>query len=160
MTIARFERIDPEQYRLDTRAFSAVLPLQAISLPSRATVGSAGYDFVCPVSVTLAPGSSVVIPTGICARMEIGWVLLLFPRSSLGFKHHMRLANTVGVIDSDYIHAPNGGHILVKLVNGSDHAVTLSAGDRFCQGVFLPFGLAEEEALPGQREGGLGSTGR
>ena len=92
--------------------------------------------------------------------MEPGWVLLIFPRSGLGFKHHLHLANTTGVIDSDYVNAPNGGHIMVKIVNGSDHALTLARGERFCQGVFVPFGLAEEASLPGGRSGGLGSTGR
>ena len=89
-----------------------------------------------------------------------GWVLLIFPRSGLGFRHHLRLANTAGVIDSDYVSAPNGGHIMVKIVNGSDHAVTLGRGERFCQGVFVPYGLAEEAGIPGERSGGLGSTGR
>lgn len=160
MSIARFERVREEQFLQDAAGYADTLSLADIPLPSRATEGSAGYDFVCPVSTTLAPGESAVIPTGICARMESGWVLLIFPRSGLGFRHQIRLANTVGVIDSDYIHAANGGHILVKLVNGSDHAVTLAPGDRFCQGIFLPYGLAEEDTLPGQRSGGFGSTGR
>lgn len=160
MTIARFERVRPEQLRQDAAAFADCLASGQIALPRRATQGSAGHDFICPVSVTLAPGQSAVIPTGMCVRMDAGWVLLIFPRSGLGFRHQVRLANTVGVIDSDYIHADNGGHILVKLVNGSDHDVSIAPGDRFCQGVFVPCGLAEEEDAPGLRSGGLGSTGR
>ena len=92
--------------------------------------------------------------------MQPGWVLMLFPRSGLGFKHQVRLANTVGVIDADYFHADNEGHILVMLVNGGDHKVTLHPGERFCQGIFLPYGLAEEEEVTGERSGGFGSTGR
>ena len=160
MTIARFDRVSPEQFRQDAAHLTAPLPLSDMPLPRRATAGSAGYDFVCPAEVTLAPGESVVIPTGVRAFMEAGWVLLLFPRSGLGFKHHLRLANTTGVIDSDYVNAPNGGHILVKIVNGSDHGMTLGRGERFCQGVFVPYGLAEEADRPGDRSGGLGSTGR
>ena len=160
MTIARFDRVAEAQYRQDAAHLSDPLPLDRIPLPVRATAGSAGYDFVCPAEVTLAPGESVVVPTGVRAFMEPGWVLLIFPRSGLGFRHHLRLANTTGVIDSDYVNAPNGGHIMVKIVNGSDHGMTLNRGERFCQGVFVPYGLAEEAALPGERSGGLGSTGR
>ena len=160
MSIARFDWITPEQFHLDAAHLTDPLPLRDIPLPVRATAGSAGYDFVCPAAVTLAPGESVVVPTGVRAFMEPGWVLLIFPRSGLGFKHHLHLANTTGVIDSDYVNAANGGHIMVKIVNGSDHAVTIGRGERFCQGVFVPYGLAEESAEPGERSGGLGSTGR
>ena len=160
MTIARFDRVPLAQYRQDTAAFADPLPLEALPLPTRATAGSAGYDFVCPAEITLGPGESVVVPTGMRAFMEPGWVLLIFPRSGLGFKHQLRLANTAGVIDSDYVGAPTSGHILVKMVNGSDHAFTLQRGERFCQGLFLPYGLAEEATQTGERTGGLGSTGR
>ncbi|MCH5287247.1 MAG: dUTP diphosphatase [Christensenellaceae bacterium] len=160
MTIARFDHVSEAQFRQDAAHLSDPLLPGAIPLPARATAGSAGYDFVCPAEVTLAPGESIVIPTGVRAFMEPGWVLLIFPRSGLGFKHHMRLANTTGVIDSDYVSAANEGHIMVKIVNGSDHGFTLRRGERFCQGVFVPYGLAEEAGMPGERSGGLGSTGR
>lgn len=116
MKIARFSHVSPGQYA--AKALPKALPLAEIPLPRRATAGSAGYDFVCPVDVTLAPGEAVTIPTGIRCEMEPGWVLLLFPRSGLGFRHRLSLANTVGVIDSDYFHADNEGHILVRIVNG------------------------------------------
>ena len=160
MIIARFDRVGEAQYRQDTAHLTDPLPVSEIPLPVRATAGSAGYDFVCTAEIALTPGESVVVPTGVRAFMEPGWVLLIFPRSGLGFRHHLRLANTTGVIDSDYVNAPNGGHIMVKIVNGSDHAVTIGRGERFCQGVFVPYGLAEENTLPGERFGGLGSTGR
>lgn len=160
MSVARFERISEKQYAQDAAAYAVKLPLTELPLPCRATTGSAGYDFVCPVEVTMRPGDTAVIPTGIRCFMEQGWVLLNCPRSSLGRKHGIRLANTVGVIDSDYVHADNEGHILVMLVNGGDHEVTLHPGERFCQGIFLPFGLAEEMQVTGERSGGFGSTGR
>lgn len=160
MSIARFEHISPAQYLKDAADYAVRLPLEEIPLPRRATSGSAGYDFVCPVEVTMAPGEQRVIPTGIRVVMQPDWVLINCPRSSLGRKHGLRLANTVGVIDSDYAFADNEGHILVMLVNGGDHTVTLQAGDRFCQGIFLPYGLAEEEEVTGERSGGFGSTGR
>lgn len=160
MSIARFARISDAQYQQDAAAYAVKLPLAELPLPCRATTGSAGYDFVCPVEVTMRPGDTAVIPTGIRCFMEPGWVLLNCPRSSLGRKHGIRLANTVGVIDSDYVHADNEGHILVMLVNGGDHEVTLHPGERFCQGIFLPYGLAEEAEVTGERSGGFGSTGK
>lgn len=159
MSIARFERVSAAQYAADTKDCVNVLPIDDVPLPVRATAGSAGYDYTATCDVTLAPGQSALIPTGIRAWMAPGWVLLNFPRSSMGFKHGIRLANTVGVIDSDYYHAKNEGHIMVKLTNGGDHTVTINAGERFCQGVFLPYGTAEEEDTLGERTGGFGSTG-
>jgi len=159
MSIARFTRVSEPQYREAMGAREA-LPLPEVPLPRRATAGSAGYDFVSPVTVTLAPGGDALIPTGIRAEMDRGWVLMLFPRSSLGFKTGIRLGNTVGIIDSDYAAADNEGHIMVKLRNPSAQAVTIRQGERFCQGVFLPYGTAEEAEEPGTRHGGFGSTGR
>ena len=73
---------------------------EQIRLPHRATSGSAGYDFFLPCSLTLAPGKEVKIPTGIRVEMEEGWVLMLYPRSGLGFKYRLQMNNTVGIIDS------------------------------------------------------------
>ena len=158
--IARFSRVSEAQYA-ETMRGADCLPLGEIPLPKRATAGSAGYDFVSPLEVTVPAGGTALIPTGIRAEMEPGWVLLLFPRSSLGFKHALRLCNTVGVIDSDYAFAKNEGHIMVKLRNPLDVPVTVGRGDRFCQGVFLPFGTAEEEeGAFAERSGGMGSTGK
>lgn len=156
MTIARFQHVSVAQYAADSP--SDALAVDAIPLPRRATVGSAGYDFVAPMNVTLAPGEAVTLPTGIRCEMQPGWVLMIFPRSGLGFKHQLCLANTVGVIDSDYFGAANEGHILVRIVNRGDHTVTIAQGERFCQGVFLPHGLAEEDTVQAARQGGFGST--
>jgi dUTP pyrophosphatase len=158
MTIAKFLHVSEGQYA--ATALPDALEISAIPLPTRATAGSAGYDFICPADITLQPGEAVTIPTGIRCEMQPGWVLMIFPRSGLGFKHQVRLANTVGVIDSDYFHAANEGHIMVRIVNGGDHAVSIAKGERFCQGVFLPHGLAEEEDVLADREGGFGSTGK
>ena len=92
--------------------------------------------------------------------MQEGWVLLIFPRSGLGFRHQVRLSNTVGIIDSDYAFADNEGHILVSLRNPGDRDLVIGRGERFCQGVFLPYGLAEEDGEAGDRTGGFGSTGK
>ena len=160
MSIARFTRVSEAQYAEAVSGRGECLPLDEIPLPRRATAGSAGYDFVSPLEVTVPPGGTALIPTGIRAEMEPGWVLLLFPRSSLGFRHALRLSNTVGVIDSDYAFAKNEGHIMVKLRNPLSEPVAVGRGERFCQGVFLPYGTAEEEDVLTQRTGGIGSTDR
>lgn len=158
MTIARFLHVSEGQYA--AAALPDALESRDIPLPRRATAGSAGYDFICPADVMLTPGEAVTISTGIRCEMQPGWVLMLFPRSGLGFKHQVWLANTVGVIDADYFHAANEGHIMVRIVNGGDHDVHIAKGERFCQGVFLPHGLAEEDEVLADREGGFGSTGK
>ena len=158
MSIARFTHVSQAQYAEDMKDREGALPLEEIPLPRRATAGSAGYDFVSPLEVTVPPGGTALIPTGIRAEMEEGWVLLLFPRSSLGFRHSLRLANTAGVIDSDYAFAKNEGHIMVKLRNPLPDPVTIGRGERFCQGIFLPYGTAEEEDVLAKRSGGIGST--
>ena len=159
MKIAKFTRVSGAQYREAMEGRENPMPLEEIPLPRRATAGSAGYDFVSPLEVTVPPEGTALIPTGIRAEMDPGWVLMLFPRSSLGFRHAVRLSNTVGVIDSDYAFAKNEGHIMVKLRNPLSGPVTIGRGERFCQGVFLPYGTAEEEEVSGERTGGMGSTG-
>lgn len=132
----------------------------AIALPRRATAGSAGYDFFSTLDVTLQPGESVKIPTGIRAYMEPGWVLMLYPRSGLGFKYRMQLANTVGVIDSDYYGSDNEGHIQIKITNDSrdGKVMQIKRGDAFAQGVFTEYGITEDDAVETTRNGGFGST--
>ena len=161
MRIAKFGHVSAEQYAeaMGDRAAEAV-PVEEIPLPRRATAGSAGYDFVSPVETVIPAGGSALIPTGIRAEMEPGWVLALFPRSSLGFRYGVRLSNTAGIIDSDYAFAKNEGHIMVELRNPSDAPVVIGRGERFCQGVFLPYGTAEEHDDFAERSGGFGSTGK
>lgn len=129
-----------------------------IKLPTRASSGSAGYDFYLPVSTLFNGGKSTMVPTGIRCRIEPGWMLALFPRSGLGFKYGMRLKNTVGIIDSDYYHAANEGHIMAKV--DVDYGFVSEEGDRFMQGVFLPYGMTTDDAATGDRIGGFGSTGK
>lgn len=133
-----------------------------IRIPTRATVGSAGYDFVTPVAIRLQPGQSTLIPTGIRAKIEEGWVLQIFPKSGLGFRFRLQLDNTVGIIDQDYYNSDNEGHIMVKLTCDakSDTTFSLPAGKAFVQGIFLPFGITADDDAFGVRNGGFGSTGR
>ena len=127
-------------------------------LPRRATAGSAGYDFFAPAEISLAPGESVTVDTGVRCRMDSRYVLLLFPRSSLGFRYRLALDNTVGVIDADYYFADNLGHIRIRLTNGGGKPLCIPAGQAFAQGVFVPYGLTEDDVSDGRRTGGFGST--
>lgn len=169
MNIAgKFEKVSPSRFRsdwADTFAGESAEKIQKIyeeiRMPVRATVGSAGYDFYSPLDFVLAPGQTIKIPTGIRARIEDGWVLMIFPRSGLGFKYRIRLDNTVGVIDSDYYGSDNEGHIFIKITNDSNEGRTLSLkkGDGFAQGVFLPYGVTSNDETAAVRNGGFGSTG-
>ena len=160
MSIAVFSHVSEKQYLKDMAGRTDFLPAAEIPLPKRSTRGSAGYDFVCPAETVLPPGGKAVIPTGIRCEMREGWVLMIFPRSGLGFRHQIRLSNTAGIIDSDYAFADNEGHILVSLRNPTGEPLTIGKGERFCQGIFLPYGLAEEEDAFAERRGGFGSTGK
>ena len=132
-----------------------------IKLPKRATTGSAGYDFFSTVDVKLGAGKGIKIPTGIRAEIAEGWVLQIFPRSGLGFKYRVQLDNTVGIIDSDYFYSDNEGHIFVKITNDNKFGkmAELSQGTGFAQGIFLPFGITEDDDVTEKRNGGFGSTG-
>ena len=131
-------------------------------LPRRATNGSAGYDFYSPVAIHLEPGQTAKIPTGIRAKMDEDWVLMIFPRSGLGFKYRLQLNNTVGIIDSDYYHSDNEGHIFIKITNDSNEGKTvdIAAGAGFAQGIFVPYGITVDDDTDAQRNGGFGSTDR
>lgn len=161
--IAKFEKVGFDEYKkaFEGRSDDEIKEIyDGISLPRRATKGSAGYDFYAPYDVTLAAGESVKIPTGIRVKIAAGWVLALFPRSGLGFKFRLQLDNTVGIIDADYYESDNQGHIFCKITNDSRENKTMSVkkGNGFCQGIFLPFGITTDDETTAERNGGFGST--
>ena len=131
-----------------------------IKLPKRATSGSAGYDFYAPVTLTLKPGETVKIPTGIRVEMEENWVLKCYPRSGLGFKYRLQLNNTVGIIDSDYFYSDNEGHIFAKITNDTNEnkTVEIPEGTGFMQGIFVEYGITVDDDVTSVRNGGFGST--
>ncbi len=160
MKIAEFKTVSREQFDADLKE---LLDMQGdfyegITIPKRATEGSAGYDFCSPVEIELQAGESVKIPTGIRCRIDEDYVLQIYPRSSFGFKYQMCLLNTTGIIDSDYYHADNEGHIIVGIVNRGNMTLKIRQGERFVQGVFLRYYLADEEENTAKRHGGFGST--
>jgi len=165
--IADFEKVSKERFTKDYKDtfgenVDAGAVYEGIKLPKRATKGSAGYDFYLTSDISLKPGETVKIPTGIRAKMEENWVLNIFPRSGLGFKFRLRLNNTVGVIDSDYYYSDNEGHIFIKITNESNEGKTveLKCGDAFAQGIFLEFGITHDDDVSEIRNGGFGSTSK
>lgn len=164
--IALFEKVSLNQYLIDMKKnfnFSdeEITELyNNIVLPKRATTGSAGYDFKVPFELKLNKDETLKIPTGIRVKMEPSWVLMLFPRSSLGFKYRMQLDNTVGIIDSDYYYSDNEGHIILKITNDSkqENQMIVERNKGVCQGIFFEFGITEDDDVIETRNGGFGST--
>ena len=164
--IAKFEKVSYQRFEEDIlKTFNLSNEkleniYNNIILPKRGTVGSAGYDFKLPFNITLKPNETKKIPTGIRVKMENNWVLLLFPRSSLGFKYRMQLDNTVGVIDSDYYYSDNEGHIILKITNDTkeNKELLIEANKGICQGIFFEFGITIDDETREKRNGGFGST--
>ena len=165
--IAKFEKVSFEQFKegyLDAIGQDSDEVIRsiydALKLPKRATKGSAGYDFYAPLTITLKPGETAKIPTGIRAKIEENWVLQCYPRSGLGFKFRLQLNNTVGIIDSDYFYSDNEGHIFAKITNDSkeDKTVSITAGTGFMQGIFMEYGITVDDDVEEVRNGGFGST--
>lgn len=132
-----------------------------ITLPTRADVASAGYDFYLPKDVILLPAQKTLIFTDVKAYMQPDEVLQLFIRSSLAIKQGLMLPNNVGIIDASYYSNPgNDGNIGIALVNTSGISVKLRKGDRVIQGIFTKFFVADvDETAKTERTGGFGSSG-
>lgn len=157
--IGKFEKVRNNIFVASCKNIeNAEMCLRDLKLPKRATAGSAGYDFYAPFDIKIEPEKSYTVPTGIRAKMENGWVLAVFPRSGLGFKYQLGLANTVGIIDADFYHSDTDGHIMLKLVNKGEKTVEIEKGKAFAQGIFLPFGITEDDNATETRTGGFGST--
>ena len=133
-----------------------------IPFPYYATAGAAAMDLHACIDedIVIEPHRRVLIPTGIAAAIPDGYVGILANRSSMGVKHGITLANSIGVIDSDY-----RGEIRATLYNTTDTAYTVRAGDRIAQLMVVPVACPSIEVvdeLPETErgEGGFGSTGR
>ncbi|MGZ5115204.1 MAG: dUTP diphosphatase [Burkholderiales bacterium] len=132
-------------------------------LPQYATPGSAGLDLrAClPAPLTLAPGDSELVPSGIAIHLEDpGLAAIILPRSGLGHKHGIVLGNLVGLIDSDY-----QGQIFVSTWNRGQAAFTIQPMERLAQLVVVPvvqvgFDIVEEFHASSRGAGGFGSTGK
>ena len=132
-------------------------------IPARGSAGSAGYDLCACTgcgSVTIPPGGTEMIGTGLSIAVPEGYFGAVFARSGLALREGLRPANCVGVCDSDY-----RGEYIVPLHNDSDTPKTVRDGDRIAQLVIVPFLAVEfdESRTLGETErgdGGFGSTGR
>lgn len=158
---AKFEFVSKEQYLKDFEFKEDACEVYSkLKKPHRATAMSAGYDFYSPFDFHLEPGMTIKIPTGIRAKMPEDYVFMIYPRSGLGFKYRLQLNNTVGVIDSDYYNALNEGHIMIKITNDSNEgkALDIKAGEGFAQGIFMQYGIVEDDDAKDIRGGGFGST--
>ena len=140
-----------------------IMTREGVNPPTRKTKGSCGYDISCPTDLELCDNSWTQVDLGI--RMEPGdipegYCALITPRSSMGMKHGLKLANTVGVIDSDYTMATIKAAL--KTDNGYSHGnpLRLKRNDRILQMIIVPFATIPNETVPTEkRKGGLGSTG-
>ena len=157
-------------YRISAKLFNKAITddfmkAENTILPKRATFGSAGYDFCSPYDVELIPGVWTDIDTGVRLDNEDccvdynnevirRWFMLIVPRSGLSNRYGFRIRNTVGIIDMDY-----RDNIKAKVT--VDVPYTLKKGERFMQGIVLPFGCFVHEIPPtNERVGGFGSTGK
>ncbi len=135
----------------------------SIPLPGYATSGSAGLDLRACLesSLTLAPGETALIPTGLAIHIgDPSLAAVLLPRSGLGHKHGIVLGNLVGLIDSDY-----QGEVMVSCWNRGGESFTIQVGERIAQMVFVPVVQADFQVVDAfseseRGEGGFGHTGR
>lgn len=151
-----------ENYALMYRYFDTVTGYKGldINLPKRQTVMSAGYDIESAETVIIGAGETVLVPTGLKVCMPSDEFLAIYPRSSLATKFGVVLANTVGIIDADYINnEDNEGHIMVPLKNTSDVDFVVKKGDRIAQAIFQPYSITNNDKTTKMRSGGFGSTG-
>lgn len=130
-----------------------------VELPKRKTKKSAGYDFFAIEDFTLYPNKLCIVPTGVKAYMEDDEVLYLHIRSSVAFKRGVRMLNSIGVIDADFVDNPdNEGEISLGLLSHNDDIVHIQKGERIAQGVFHKFLITDDDDAEGKRVGGIGST--
>lgn len=166
--VAVFEKVSFEQYveawKKQGRDLSTEKEMEKlkqewedIRLPVRATSGSAGYDFFMPRTTIFYTNLAKFFPTGIRCKIKEGWFLALLPKSGLGTKYGTKLVNTMGVVDSDYYYSDNEGHIHAGFMVHRD--LCLEKGDKFMQGILIPFGITEDDDAKTIRNGGFGSTG-
>ena len=147
----KFYNVEEKFKKYDGKAF----------MPKRATKYSAGYDFYSPIDITIKPNTMEMIWTNIKAEFNSDEVLILCVNSGMG-KYGIMIANTIGIIDSDYFsNENNDGNIGFRLYNFSENDYVVKIGDKIGQGVFTKFLTVDnEEEIKNVRKGGYGSTNK
>jgi dUTP diphosphatase len=133
----------------------------SVALPEYQTHGAAGFDLAASEDVRVEPGAVALVPTGLVIKVPDGYFLGIFARSSTPLRRGLIVSNGVGVIDADYCGATD--EIKIQVLNVTSAAVTVKAGDRIAQGLFLPVARAvwqetTDDLRAGSR-GGFGATG-
>jgi dUTP pyrophosphatase len=131
-----------------------------IPLPEYKTKGAAGFDLSARISQIIPPHTIAYIPLNVAIAPPLGYFVLLAARSSL-HKRGLMSANGIGIIDRDY--SGNEDEYTAVLYNYTDNAVTVEAGDRLMQGVFVPHAqgeFVEVEEMHNPNRGGFGTTGK
>ena len=135
------------------------LSTQAI-LPQYQSSGASGFDFHASENVTLEPGETKLVPTGLAFEIPIGQELQVRPRSGLSLKTKLRIPNSPGTVDADY-----RGEVKIIMENTGDTTHFIQVGDRVAQGVICPviqvqLGEVQELSDTARGEGGFGSTNK
>lgn len=134
-----------------------------INLPKRSTKNSAGYDIEAAEDIIIPSfklgQKPTLVKTGLKAYMGEDEVLILANRSSNPGKKGLILANSIGIVDSDYYGNPdNDGHIMFAFFNFKDEDVEIKKGERIGQGMFQKYLTTDNDLADGERTGGFGST--
>src|SRR6516164_3030262 len=133
----------------------------SVRLPEYQTPGAAGFDLAASEDVVVAPHAIALVPTGLVIAVPDGYFLGVFARSSTPLRRGLIVSNGVGVIDSDYCGATD--EIKIQVLNVTGEPVTVRAGDRIAQGLFIPVARASweetNEDLRAGSRGGFGATG-
>lgn len=134
-----------------------------INLPKRTTKNSAGYDIEaaedCVIPAFNLGQKPTLVKTGLKAYMKSDEVLILANRSSNPGKKGLILANSIGVVDSDYYgNKDNDGHIMFAFYNIKSEDIEIKKGERIGQGIFQKYLITDNDLAEGERTGGFGST--
>ena len=125
------------------------------------TPGAVGFDFESAHDITIEPGKMGMIDTGTVVEIPAGYMMILAPRSSTFKNYGLMLVNSIGIIDQDYCGETDTCKFCY--INMRDTPITIPAGERIGQGIFVSIARAEFELVDtmGNRDrGGFGTTGR
>ena len=133
----------------------------SVRLPEYQTPGAAGFDLAASEDVVVAPHAIALVPTGLVIAVPDGYFLGVFARSSMPLRRGLIVSNGVGVIDADYCGTTD--EIKIQVLNVIGDPVTIRAGDRIAQGLFIPVARASwdetNDDLRAGSRGGFGATG-